>query len=239
MIVLQDEVEKPVMKDEYIHISESNLDNNNYCMYICCINDNVNLFMKKILLLSAFAIAQLAATAQTKWALDKSHSSVKFTVQHLVISEVEGSFKVFDGGVNAPTADFNNAAINFSVDVNSINTDDSKRDAHLKSDDFFNAEKYPAMKFTSTSFKKVKGNQYTLEGNLTIRDVTKKVKLAVVYGGTVKDPWGNIKAGFKATGKINRKDFGLKWGAMTEAGGAVVGDDVNMTINVEFAQQKA
>ncbi|MBS1771646.1 MAG: YceI family protein [Bacteroidetes bacterium] len=209
--------------------------------------------MKKILILSAIALAPFAAMAQkttgkviasattvpTKWGLDKSHSSVKFTVQHLVISEVEGTFKVFDGDVVAPTADFNNAAIKFNVDVNSINTDEPKRDAHLKSDDFFNAEKYPAMKFTSTSFKKVSGNKYALEGNLTIRDVTKKVKFAVTYGGTVKDPWGNTKAGFKATGKINRKDYGLKWGALTEAGGAVVGDDVNMVINVEFAQQKS
>jgi hypothetical protein len=179
-----------------------------------------------------------ATTMPTKWGLDKSHSGVKFTVQHLVISEVEGTFKVYDGDVMAPTADFNNAKINFSVDVTSINTDEPKRDAHLKSDDFFNAEKYPSMKFSSTSFKKISGNKYTLEGNLTIRDVTKKVTFAVVYGGTVKDPWGNIKAGFKATGKINRKDYGLKWGVMTEAGGAVVGDDVNMIITTEFAQQK-
>jgi polyisoprenoid-binding protein YceI len=171
--------------------------------------------------------------------LDKSHSSVKFTVQHLVISEVEGSFKMFNGGIDAPSFDFSNAKISFTVDVNSINTDDEKRDGHLKSDDFFNAAKFPQMNFTSTSFKKIKGNMYTLEGDLTIRDVTKKVRFAVIYGGTVKDPWGNTKAGFKASGKVNRKEFGLKWNAMTEAGGAVVGDDVNMIINAEFAQQKS
>lgn len=174
----------------------------------------------------------------TSWSLDNSHSSVKFTVEHLVISEVEGSFKMFDGKVVSPSEDFTNAVVNFTVDVNSINTDNEKRDGHLKSDDFFNAEKYPKMSFTSTSFKKVKGNAYTLEGNLTIRDVTKKVKFAVVYGGTVKDPYGNIKAGFKASSKISRKEYGLKWSAMTEAGGAVVGDDVNMIINVELAQNK-
>ncbi len=207
--------------------------------------------MKKFLILSAMAFMPMVMVAQsakkpmaaaetpTKWNLDRSHSGVKFSVSHLVISETEGTFRVFDGTITSPTTDFNNAAINFSVDVNSINTDDEKRDGHLKSDDFFNAEKYPTMKFTGTSFKKVKGNQYVLEGNLTIRDVTKKVKLNVVYGGTVKDPWGNTKAGFKATGKINRKDYGLKWSAMTEAGGAVVGDEVNMEIKVEFAQQKA
>lgn len=196
--------------------------------------------MKKAILILAAAFTTFGATAQaTKWNLDKSHSSVKFNVQHLVISEVEGSFKMFNGSVESPAPDFSNAKINFTVDVNSVNTDDEKRDGHLKSDDFFNAEKYPNMTFTSTSFKKVKGNMYTLEGNLTIRDVTKKVKFAVVYGGTVKDPWGNTKAGFKASGKINRKEFGLKWNATMEAGGAVVGDDVQMLINVEFAQAKA
>lgn len=208
--------------------------------------------MKKLIALTAIALAPLATMAQTKtgkvvasapaatqWNLDKSHSSVKFTVQHLVISEVEGTFKMFNGNIISPATDFTGAKIDFTVDVTSINTDDEKRDGHLKSDDFFNAEKFPQMKFTSTSFKKIKGNMYALEGNLTIRDVTKKVTFAVVYGGTVKDPWGNTKAGFKASGKINRKEFGLKWGAMTEAGGAVVGDDVNMVINTEFAQQKS
>ena len=207
--------------------------------------------MKKLLVIAALSLVQFstnaqvkrtvmaaAPTAATSWNLDKSHSGVKFGIDHLVISEVEGTFKVFNGSLTSPTPDFNNAKVDFTVDVNSISTDDEKRDGHLKSDDFFNAEKYPAMKFTSTSFKKVKGNAYVMEGNLTIRDVTKKVKWAVIYGGTVKDPWGNIKAGFKASSKINRKDFGLKWGSVTEAGGAVVGDEVRMIVNVEFAQAK-
>ena len=195
--------------------------------------------MKKLILSAAVALAPVLAMAQVKWGLDKSHSSVKFSVEHLVISEVEGNFKMFDGNLESKTAnDFTDAKVNFTVDVNSINTDDEKRDGHLKSDDFFNAEKYPKMSFAGTSFKKLKGNMYTLEGNLTIRDVTKPVKFSVVHGGVVKDPWGNIKAGFKASGKINRKEFGLKWGAVTEAGGAVVGDEVNMIINVEFAQAK-
>lgn len=208
--------------------------------------------MKKLLTIATLLIAQLGAHAQVKktvmaaapatttsWTLDRSHSGVKFNVDHLVISEVEGTFKVFNGSLTSPTPDFNNAKVSFTVDVNSINTDDEKRDGHLKSDDFFNAEKYPQMKFTSTSFKKVKGNAYVMEGDLTIRDVTKRVKFAVIYGGTIKDPWGNIKAGFKASGKINRKDYGLKWGALTETGGAVVGDEVRMQINVEFAQAKS
>ena len=207
--------------------------------------------MKKLLVIAALSLVQFstnaqvkrtvmaaAPTAATSWNLDKSHSGVKFGIDHLVISEVEGTFKVFTGSLTSPTPDFNNAKVDFTVDVNSIHTDDETRDGHLKSDDFFNAEKYPAMKFSSTSFKKVKGNAYVMEGNLTIRDVTKKVKWAVIYGGTVKDPWGNIKAGFKASSKINRKDFGLKWGSVTEAGGAVVGDEVRMIVNVEFAQAK-
>jgi polyisoprenoid-binding protein YceI len=195
--------------------------------------------MKKLFVIASLAFASLGSFAQTNWKVDGSHSNVKFAVDHLVISEVEGNFKMYSGSVVSPTPDFTNARINFTVDVNSINTDDANRDKHLKGDDFFNAEKYPNMSFTSTAFKKLKGNAYVLEGNLTIRDVTKKVRFAVIYGGTVKDPWGNTKAGFKATGKINRKDYGLKWSSMTEAGGAVVGDEVRMQINVEFAQEKA
>jgi len=207
--------------------------------------------MKKLLFITGLLLAQTGAEAQVKkavmaaapttatnWTLDRSHSNVRFNVDHLVISEVEGSFKMFDGSLTSTTPDFTNAKVEFTVDVNSINTEDEKRDGHLKSDDFFNAEKFPQMKFTSTSFRKVKGNAYVLEGNLTIRDVTKKVQFAVIYGGTIKDPWGNTKAGFKASGKINRKDFGLKWGALTETGSAVVGDEVRMQINVEFAQAK-
>jgi len=200
--------------------------------------------MRKTLIVAAMVMAAFTTNAQetkkgeTNWQLDKSHSGVKFSVEHLVISEVEGSFKIFNGTLASPSPDFTNSKIDFAVDVNSINTDDEKRDAHLKSDDFFNAEKFPTMKFTSTSFKKLKGNAYVLEGNLTIRDVTKKVRFAVMYGGTIKDPWGNTKAGFKASTTINRKDYGLKWGALTETGSAVVGDEVKMLINVEFAQAK-
>lgn len=213
--------------------------------------------MKKGTLLIALLSLSLMANAQTKttttkttkttttaaavasnWNVDPAHTSVKFTVQHMTISEVEGSFKVFSGSIASPAADFNNAKVKFDIDVNSINTDNDMRDKHLKSDDFFNAEKYPKMTFTSTSFKHVSGKAYKLEGDLTIRDVTKRVAFNVYYGGTTKDPYGNIKAGFKAAGKISRKAYNLKWSAVTEAGGAVVGDDVTMNLNLEFAQQK-
>lgn len=193
----------------------------------------------KSILMAAMLFVAAGATAQSaKWTVDAGHSNVKFSVNHLVVSEMEGSFKKFDGTIDATSEDFNNAQLNFTVDVNSINTENEMRDKHLKSDDFFNAEKFPQMTFKSTSFKKTKGNNYALEGNLTIRDVTKKVKFDVTYGGTMKDPYGNIKAGFKTTGTISRKEYGLKWSAMTEAGGAVVGDEVTMILKFEMAKAK-
>lgn len=178
------------------------------------------------------------AQAVKTWNVDKMHSAVKFSVSHLVISEVDGSFKIFDGKMVAAKEDFTDAKINFTVDVTSINTDNVNRDGHLKSDDFFNAEKFPNMTFVSTSFKKKSGSTYELTGNLTIRDVTKKVTFAVKYGGTAKDPYGNTKAGFKATGSINRLAYGLKWNNLTEAGGAVVGEDVDLTVNLEMTLAK-
>lgn len=176
--------------------------------------------------------------AQTKWNLDNSHTNVKFTVTHMVISEVDGAFKTFTGSMIASKPDFSDAQIDFSVDIASVNTDNEQRDKHLKSDDFFNAEKFPKMTFKSISMKKLSGNKYELVGDLTIRDVTKKVKFAVTYGGTAKDPWGNTKAGFKATSTINRLEYGLKWNSLMETGGAMVGPDVIISINAEFVQGK-
>lgn len=194
--------------------------------------------MKTTILLAAALLVNSVLFAQSKWSVDPVHSSVKFSVEHLVISEVEGQFKKFDGTIAAKTNDFTNADINFSVDVNSINTDNEMRDKHLKSADFFDAEKYPAMTFKSISFKKVSGNKYQLLGNLTLHGVTKPVKFNVTYGGTVKDAYGNIKSGFKASTIINRFDYGLKWNSLTEAGGATVGKDVTIDLKLEFAQQK-
>ncbi len=195
--------------------------------------------MKKNILTLLLIVGIGNANAQsTNWNVDASHTNVKFSVTHMMVSEVEGSFRTFDGKVTSASADFNNASIEFKVDVNSINTDNDDRDKHLKSDDFFNAAKFPQMTFKSSSFKKVEGNKYQLTGDLTIRDVTKKVNFDVVYGGTAKDPWGNTKAGFKAKGNINRKDFKLMWSAVTEAGGLVVSDEVEIKINLELTQAK-
>lgn len=194
--------------------------------------------MKKLVIAAALVIAANVGFAQTNWSVDKVHSNVKFSVPHLVISEVEGAFKNFDGTIAAKTADFNNAAVNFTVDVKSIDTDNADRDKHLLSPDFFDAAKYDKIAFKSTAFKKVAGNKYALVGNLTLHGVTKVVKFNVTYGGTAKDGYGNIKAGFKATTVINRFDYGLKWNALTEAGGATVGKEVTLDLKLEFAQNK-
>jgi polyisoprenoid-binding protein YceI len=169
----------------------------------------------------------------TKWTIDKAHSNVKFNVTHLVVSEVEGSFKLFDGSMENSKPDFSDAKINFTVDVNSVNTDNEMRDKHLKGDDFFNAEKFPAMKFESTSLKPAGGKNYKLAGNLTIRDVTKPVVFDVTYGGTAV-AMGKTKAGFKAKTTINRFDYNLKWDKATEAGGLVVSKEVELIVNVEM-----
>jgi polyisoprenoid-binding protein YceI len=192
--------------------------------------------MKLKPLILALALST-GAFAQTTWKLDNSHSSVKFSVEHLKVSETEGNFKGFDGTLSSKNEDFTDADISFTVDVKTINTDNEMRDKHLQSDDFFNSEKFPQIKFKGTSFKKVSGNKYVLEGDLTIRDVTKKVKFDVVYRGIQKDPYGNTKAGFKAIGSIKRLAYGLKWNVMTEAV-SVVADDVNIVINLEYAQAK-
>lgn len=187
------------------------------------------------LLFGFFLLAATSTFAQQKWNVDASHSNVKFSVTHLVVSEVEGRFTSFSGTIDSAKPDFVGAKINFTVDVNSINTDNEMRDKHLKSDDFFNAEKYPKMTFTSSSFKKIKGNQYSLEGLLTIRDVTKKVKFNVVFIGATKSSKGSV-AGFKASTTINRFDYGLKWNGLTEAGGAMVGKEIAISLNLEFHQ---
>jgi polyisoprenoid-binding protein YceI len=182
-------------------------------------------------------IAAAVVNAQTKWTLDKSHSIVKFSVTHMVVSEMEGNFKIFDGSFENTKPDFSDGKISFTIDVNSVNTDNEGRDKHLKGDDFFNAEKYPTMKFESTSLKPIGNNKYKLSGNLTIRDITKPVVFDVTYGGTITGQRGN-KAGFKATTTINRFDYNLKWDRATETGGLVVSKEVEITVKVELNQVK-
>lgn len=178
----------------------------------------------------------MESAVKTKWAVDPTHSEVHFKVKHLVISTVTGTFKSFEGSLETENDDFNEAAIEFSLDVNSIDTNQEQRDEHLKSADFFDAAQFPKISFKSVLFKK-DGDDYELTGDLTVRDVTKPVKLSVEYGGTATDFYGNEKAGFEVSGKISRKEFGLTWDGITEAGAIVVGDDIKLTINLQFAKQ--
>ena len=176
------------------------------------------------------------ATA-TKWVLDPTHSEVQFKIKHLVISTVTGSFKTFQGSMMSDSDDqFENAQLEFSLDVDSIDTNQAQRDGHLKGDEFFDAATFPTIKFESTSFVK-DGDGYKVTGSLTMKDVTKTVTLEAEYGGSAVDFYGNHKAGFEVIGKINRKEFGLTWGAVTEAGSIVLGDDVKLIANVQFAKQ--
>ncbi|MBM4175589.1 MAG: polyisoprenoid-binding protein [Ignavibacteria bacterium] len=196
--------------------------------------------MKKLQLIAISLVALLSISfAQTEWTFDKSHSKIGFTVTHLVIAEVDGFFRTFDGKITSKGEDFENTEIEFTADVNSISTDNEKRDAHLKSDDFFNAEKYPTITFKSKSFKKIEDKKYKLAGDITIRNITKTIELDVKHNGTVKDPWGNTKAGFIVKGELNRFDYGLKWDAAIETGGLVVGKTVELVIKVELAKQQS
>jgi polyisoprenoid-binding protein YceI len=191
--------------------------------------------MKNLAGIMILSFAALTLNSQSTWDFDKAHTSVNFAITHMMISEVDGNFKSFSGKVVSKNDDFTDAQVDFTIDVNSINTDNESRDKHLKSDEFFDAGKFPSITFKSSSFKKVSGNKYELEGDMTMRDVTKKVKLDVVYNGTVSTKNGN-KAGFKVTGTINRFDYGLKWNSMMDTG-PVLGKDVTLTINVELKKQ--
>lgn len=175
----------------------------------------------------------------TTWAIDPMHSEIQFKVKHLVISTVTGSFQKFEGKVETNGEGFEGSKISFSADIDSISTNNNQRDEHLKSDDFFNAEKFPKLTFESTSFTKVDDENYRLVGNLTIRDISQEVSLDVEFGGVAEDSYGNTKSGFAVEGKISRKAFGLQWNGVTEAGSVVVGDSIKLIASVQFAKVKA
>jgi polyisoprenoid-binding protein YceI len=175
--------------------------------------------------------------ATTKWVIDAAHSEVLFKVKHLMVTNVTGQFSSFEGTVEAENDDFSNAKIQFTADVNSISTNNEQRDQHLKAADFFEADKYPEVKFISTGFKKKSNEDYELAGDLTIKGITKQVTLKVEFSGIVQDPWGNTKAGFSLNGKINRKDFGLTFHAVTETGGVLLSDEVKLLAEVQLQKQ--
>lgn len=168
----------------------------------------------------------------TNWLIDNTHSEIAFKVKHMMISTVTGHFEDFQASATTDGDNFENAAIEFSAKTASINTKNKDRDAHLRSDDFFNSEQFPEMKFVSKSFV---GDQ--LIGDLTIRDVTKEITLEAELNGIVVDPYGQTKAGFEIRGEIKRKDFNLSWNAVTEAGSIVVSDKVKLVIDVQMVKQ--
>ncbi len=173
--------------------------------------------------------------ATTKWNIDPTHSEVQFKVKHLVISTVTGQFNKFEGRVETEGEEFDGAGASFQLDVNSINTNTADRDAHLKSDDFFSADKYAHIKFSNGQLKK-SGSDFKLSGDLTIKDITKPIVLDVEYGGSMVDGYGQHKAGFEINGIIKRKEFGLVWNMVTEAGGVVVGDEVRLQLNIQVVK---
>jgi len=181
---------------------------------------------------------QTATIQATKWTLDATHSEIQFKVKHLMISTVTGQFNRFNGTVKTEGDNFETAKIHFSADINSISTNNEQRDAHLRNSDFFDADNYPRLIFESDSLEKTGDDEYKLHGTLTMRGVSKKVVLDVEFGGLMNDPWGNERAGFSVTGRINRQDFGVSFGAVTETGGLLLDNEVKLIANVQFVKQR-
>lgn len=173
----------------------------------------------------------------TKWALDPSHSELQFKVKHLMISTVTGQFNQFNATVETEDNDFAKAKISFTAEVDSISTNNEQRDAHLKNTDFFDAPNHPQIIFKSDKLEKTSDEEYKLYGKLTMRGVTRDVILQVEFGGVTIDPWGNTRSGFTVNGKVNRQDFGVSFGAITDTGAILLGDEVKIIANVEFVRQ--
>ncbi len=195
--------------------------------------------MKKIILATvALLLITASSFAQTKiWKVDKAHSKVGFAISHLVVSEVEGKFNDYEATVTTDEKG-NLQNVEAVIKVASVNTDNEARDKHLKSDDFFSAEKFPEITFVSKSIKATGKNSYKITGDYTMHGVTKSVTLNAKFNGEIKDPWGNVKSGWVATTTINRFDYGLSWSKAVETGGLVVGKDVDISLKLEFGLQK-
>ncbi|CAL1518385.1 YceI family protein [Chitinophaga sp. MM2321] len=176
--------------------------------------------------------------AKQQWVSDADHCELGFRIRHLMITNINGKFNSFQVAAETEEEDFMTAKATATIDVDSISTGNAQRDEHLRSPDFFDVNKYRNITFVTTKYENIDNDgSYTLYGDLTIRDVTKNIKLDVEFGGVVKDPWGNTKAGFTVNGKINRKDFGLNWNTITESGGLLVGDDVKITCEVQLIKK--
>ena len=174
--------------------------------------------------------------ATTKWSIDPTHSEVGFKVKHMMFTNVSGKFKTYDAEITTEDDDFTKSEISFSADINSIDTNNTDRDNHLKSADFFDVENHPKLTFKSLSLTK-SGDEYQLTGELTLHGITKTVKLDAEVSGLLKDPWGNTKVAMNISGKINRKDWGLNWNSALETGGVLVGEDVKLNIELQLLKQ--
>lgn len=172
-----------------------------------------------------------------KWVVDAAHSSLDFSVKHMMIAKVKGTFEAFEAQVEANPEDLTTANIQFSVDLASVNTRNDDRDGHLRSADFFDVEQNPKMTFQSTSIEKTDEGEYAVTGDLTLHGVTRSETFEVVFEGAGKDPWGNEKVGFSGTGKINRSDYGLVYNAVLETGGVLIGDEVKISLEIEASKQ--
>ena len=189
-----------------------------------------------ILFISMIAYATTYAQ-QANWDFDKSHSKIQFDVAHMVISEVTGQFHDYEGKIEIDKNDFTKSNISITIDAKSIDTDHEKRDGHLRAPDFFDVEKYPNITFISKSIEKIEKNIYKLSGDFTMHGITKAIDLNVKHIGTIKDPYGNTRAGFKVEGSINRTDYGMKYNSIMEAGGLLIGEDVSILCNFEIIQK--
>ena len=181
-------------------------------------------------------IAQDIST-KGKWSIDQIHSNLNFTVDHLVISQVTGSFAAYEGSIENSSDDFTEASIEFKIDVKSLDTKNEMRDNHLKSDDFFNAEAFPHIHFQSKKIEQTGEREYAITGIMRIRDIEKEIVFNARLGGVAVDGYGNTKLGMKVSTKINRFDYNLKWNQMTEAGGMVVGKSVEINAQLQFGQE--
>ena len=175
--------------------------------------------------------------ATQTWTLDPTHSELQFKIKHLMISTVSGQFNNFKATVETQDNDFSKAKVHFEAVVDSISTNNEQRDAHLKNGDFFDTEKYPEIVFEGNKMEKTGEDEYKLHGTITMRGISKQIILNVEFGGITKDPWGNTRTGFSVTGKINRQDYGMSFGAVSETGGLLLGDDVKISANVQFVKE--
>lgn len=191
------------------------------------------LLVSGVVLGCALAIPQAVRAEPAEWTLDGTHSRIGFSVSHMVVSSVSGRFKQFGGTVSLDDANLTKSQVDITVKTESIDTDDAKRDEHLRSPDFFDTKKFPTLLFKSTKITKVGGNKYKLAGALTIHGVTKDVALDATLSDPVKNPWGKMVRSVKLGGKVKRSDFGLKWNKTLDAGGVLVGDDVTLDVQVE------